>query len=101
MYFVQCDAPVSVMTVYPIQSEEGGIQGIFREDAEDTGTYLRGNHGSKVSKSQKCEKNVLSAHSNKLGQIYVQWDAKLKFKICLSLFSCAEKCTVQRTHCAV
>ena len=47
------------------------------------------------------EKNVLSAHSNKLGQIYVQWDAKLKFKICLSLFSCAEKCTVQRTHCAV
>ena len=56
VYFVQCDAPVSVMTVYPIQSEEGGIQGIFREDAEDTGTYLRGNHGSKVSKSQKCEK---------------------------------------------
>ena len=37
VYFVQCDAPVSVMTVYPIQSEEGGIQGIFREDAEDTG----------------------------------------------------------------
>ena len=47
------------------------------------------------------EKNVLSTHSNKLGQIYVQWDAKLKFKIGLSLFSCVEKYTEQRTHCAV
>ena len=30
-----------------------------------------------------------------------KWDAKLKFKICLSLFSCAEKYTLQSTHCAV
>ena len=67
VYFVQCDAPVSVMTVYPIQSEEGGIQGIFREDAEDTGTYLRGNHGSKVSKSQKCEK-MYFPHTQQAGK---------------------------------
>ena len=29
--------------------------------------------------NHKNVKNVLSAHSNKLGQIYIQWDAKLKF----------------------
>ena len=27
VYFVQCDAHVSFMTLYPIQSGEGGIQG--------------------------------------------------------------------------
>ena len=29
--------------------------------------------------NHKNVKNVLSAHSKKLGQIYIQWDAKLKF----------------------
>ena len=57
------------MTLCPIQSE-GGYRGIFREEGEDTGIYFRGNHESRVSKSRKCEKNVLSAHSNKLGHMF-------------------------------
>ena len=68
VYFVQCDAPVSFMTnIYPIyiqyNQKKGGYRGIFREDAEDTGTYFRGNHGSKVSKSQKCEKKMYFPHT--------------------------------------
>ena len=38
VYFIQYDAPVSFMTLYTIQPEEG----------VDTGAYFRGNHGSGV-----------------------------------------------------
>ena len=34
----------------------GGYRGIFKEEGVDTGAYFRGNHGSRVWKSQKCEK---------------------------------------------
>ena len=71
--------------IYPIyiqyNQKKGGYRGIFREDAEDTGTYFRGNHGSKVSKSQKCEKKMYFPHTR------TSWDKymfngipKLKFK---------------------
>ena len=46
-------------------------------------------------------KNVFCAYSNKLGQLYVQWDTKKNFKIGLSLFSCAQKYTQQTAHCAL
>ena len=66
VYFVQCDAPVSFMTLYPIQSE-GGYRGIFREEGEDTGIYFRGNHESRVSKSRKCEK-MYFPHTQQAGK---------------------------------
>ena len=34
----------------------GGYRGIFREEGVDTGAYFKGNHGSRVGKSQKCGK---------------------------------------------
>ena len=66
MYFVQCDAPLSFMTLYPIQSE-GGYRGILREEGEDTGTYFWGNHESRVSKSRKCEK-MYFPHTQQAGK---------------------------------
>ena len=51
------------MTPHPIQSEEGGYRGIFRGEAEDAGTYFRGNDGSRVSISQKCEKNMSTTNA--------------------------------------
>ena len=67
VYFVKYDATVSFLaqvldTVYFVS----------HEFVVDTVTYFGGNRGSGVSKSLKLKKSVFSAHSNKLGQIYVQ-----------------------------
>ena len=63
--------------VFDTIRRRGGYRGMFREEGEDTGAYLRGNHGSRVWKVQKTMwTNVFSAHLNKHGQIYVQWDTK-------------------------
>ena len=79
----------------------GRYRGIFREEGEDTGTYFRGNHVSRVSKSQKCEQ-MYFPHTR------TSWDKHMfngmpnsNFKIGLSWFGCAEKYTEQSTHCAV
>ena len=76
VYFVQFDAPVSDSWY---NQKKGGYRGIFREAGEDTGTYFREITDLEFQNHKNVKKNVLSAHSNKLGQIYVQWDAKLKF----------------------
>ena len=61
--------------------KKGGYRGIFREAGEETGTYFREITDLEFQNHKNVKKkNVLSAHSNKLGQIYVQWDAKLKFQ---------------------
>ena len=79
VYFVQYDAPASFMTLHPIEWEEG----------VDTGAYL-GKKGwiqghilgeitdLKFENHKNVKKNGYSAHSNKLGQIYVQWDTNNK-----------------------
>ena len=47
-----------------------------------------------IENHKNVKKNVLSAHSNKLGQIYVQWATEThNFNIGLSLFGCTEKNT--------
>ena len=69
--------------IYPIyiqyNQKKGGYRGIFREAGKETGTYFREITDLEFQNHKNVKKNVLSAHSNKLGQIYVQWDAKLKF----------------------
>ena len=60
MYFVQYDAPVSLMTLYPI-GKKGWIQGHILGETTD---LKFDNH--------KNVKNVFSAHLNKLDQIYVR-----------------------------
>ena len=71
--------------------KKGGYRGIFREDAEDTGTYFRGNHGSKVSKSQKCEKKMYFPHTQTSWEKYMfKGMPNTNFKIGLSLSGCAE-----------
>ena len=81
----------------------GGYSGIFREEgvAVDTGAHFRGNHGSRVWKSQKCDK-MYFPHTR------TSWDKymfivipKLKFQDRSELFGCAGKYTEQSTHCAL
>ena len=59
VYFVQYDAPVFFMTLYPI-GKKGWIQG-----------HILGEITDLEFENHKNVKNVFSAHSNKLGQIYV------------------------------
>ena len=89
VYFVQCDAPVSFMTLCPIQSE-GGYRGIFREEGEDTGIYFRGNHESRVSKSRKCEKMYFPHTQTSWEKYMFNGTPNTHFKIGLSLSGCAE-----------
>ena len=80
----------------------GEYRGIVRGEGEDTGAYFRGNHVSRVPKSQKCEQ-MYFPHTR------TSWDKHMfngmpnsNFKIGLSLFGCAEKYTVQSTQqCAL
>ena len=60
-----------VQSVPDTIKRRGGYRGIFREEGEDIGSL----------EITKMRKNVLSAHSNKLGQIYVQWDTKTQILI--------------------
>ena len=80
------------MTLYPIQSE-GGYRGIFREEGEDTGTYFRGNHESRVSKSRKCEKMYFPHTQTSWEKYMFKGMPNTNFKIGLSLSGCAEKYT--------
>ena len=77
------------MTLYPIQSE-GGYRGIFREEGEDTGTYFRGNHESRVS---KCEKMYFLHTQTSWEKYMFKGMPNTNFKIGLSLSGCAEKYT--------
>ena len=79
----------------------GGYRGIFREEEVDTGAYLRGNHGSRVWKSQKCEKMYFPHTRTSWGKSMFHVIPNSNFKIGLSLFGCAEKYTEQSTHCAL
>ena len=81
----------------------GGYSGIFWEEgvAVDTGAHFRGNHGSRVWKSQKCDK-MYFPHTR------TSWDKymfivipKLKFQDRSELFGCAENYTEQSRHCAL
>ena len=62
--FLQCTMCTlfSLMPLYLLwpciryNNKKGWVKGIFRDEGVDTGVYFRGNHGSRVWKSQKCEK---------------------------------------------
>ena len=90
--FLQCTMCTlfSVMPLYLLwpciryNQKKGGYRGIFREEGENTGAYFRGNHGSRVSKAQKCKKctfrTLKQAGTNICG---VRFDVISKVIICL------------------
>ena len=62
--------------MYTIQQEEGVDTGAYLEKKEWIQGHILGEITDLEFENHKNVKNVFSAHSNKLGQIYVQWDTK-------------------------